>query len=217
MKKNAKKNRQAPAYIKSSIGSATISRWPSIRMEPPSVGQGGMTLIELMAVLAVAVILMGVAVPAIGDFIRNSRMITQTNEFVADVAFARSEAIKRGADVIICKSADPVASPPSCNTTGDNWSTGWIIFVDNQPANSAFDAGEEVVRIHSALLGDNTLFAAADVANRIVYTRNGLSSLTTASSFALCDQRGAARGRSITLEVTGRATIGRNPGACDPT
>jgi type IV fimbrial biogenesis protein FimT len=179
--------------------------------------QLGVTLVELMAVLAVAVILMGIAVPAIGDFIRNSRMVTQTNEFVADLALARSEAIKRAANVVVCKSSNPTTSPPSCNTTGDNWSSGWIVFVDNETVNNALDADEEVLRTRVALEGNNTLFAAAGVANLITYGRAGLSSLTAAASFALCDQRGAVRGRSITIEVTGRPNIRRNPDSCDPT
>lgn len=214
MKKNANANRQASLYSRDSSHRAALDRRPSVSVKSPPVGQGGMTLIELMAVLAVAIILIGVAVPAIGDFIRNSRMITQTNEFVADLAYARSLAITRASNVVVCKSANPLASPPSCNTTGDDWSSGWIIFIDN--GNGVLDAGEEVARTHSALLGNNTLLASAGVANGITYTRNGLSNLTAVSGFALCDPRGPARGRSVTLEVTGRPTIGRNPDACNP-
>lgn len=216
MKKNANANHQGVLQRQEAFRLRAFPARPLIRLERPLVRTRGMTLIELMTVLAVAVILITVAVPGVGEFIRNARMVTQTNEFVADLAYARSEAIKRAKEVIICKSTNPTDPSPSCNTNGDDWSSGWIIFVDNQPANNAFDAGEEVVRTHSALLGNNTLFAAAAVANQVTYMRNGLSTLTAVSGFALCDQRGTARGRFVALEVTGRATIGRNPDACNP-
>ncbi len=218
MKNNANVNHRAGLYQRNSRPPAGAAGRPLIGVERSLVRARGMTLIELMAVLAVAVILVTVAVPGIGEFIRNARMVTQTNEFVADLAFARSEAIKRSGTVVICKSTNPTASTPSCNTTGENWSTGWVIFVDDQTPNNGVDAGEEVLRVHAALESDSMLFASAGTANFVAYTRMGLSSLASVSSFALCDQRGAARGRLITLEVTGRPTIGRDLSVlgCDP-
>lgn len=62
----------------------------------------GFTLIELMVVLAVMGIIAGIAFPSLRDMIVNSRITTQTNEFIAALNFARSEAIKRGADVMVC-------------------------------------------------------------------------------------------------------------------
>ena len=216
MKKSTNTGYEAIPYTGCTHHPALAGWQPLIRREPPFIGIAGVTLIELMAVLAVAVILVSIAVPAIGDFIRNGRMITQTNQFVGDIAFARSEAIKRAANVVICKSSNPTASPPSCNAAGDDWSSGWIIFVDDQTINNALDVGEDIVRFHEALPDGLTLFAAAGVANRVTYTRDGRSDLTAVSSFVLCDQRGTTRGRSITLAVTGRPTIDRNPSGCNP-
>lgn len=216
MKKSTNAGYEATTRTERTRHPALAGWQPLVRGNLPLIGIAGVTLVELMAVLAVAVILVGIAVPAIGDFIRNGRMVTQTNQFVGDLAFARSEAIKRGANVVICKSSDPIASPPSCNTAGDDWSSGWIIFVDDQTINGTLDVDEDIVRTHEALPDGLTLFAAAGVANRVTYTRAGGSDLTAVSSFVLCDQRGAARGRSITLEVTGRPTIGRNPSGCNP-
>lgn len=56
----------------------------------------GFTLLELMVTIAVVAILATVGVPGFRDLIQNNRVTTQTNEIVNALAFARTEAIKRG-------------------------------------------------------------------------------------------------------------------------
>src|SRR4030066_1839600 len=85
----------------------------------------GFTLIELVVAMAVAAILVVVAVPNLRSFIQNGRLITQTNDRVGDLGLARSEAIKRRANVGICQSTDGI----TC-AGGGNWRDGRAIFVD---------------------------------------------------------------------------------------
>ncbi len=59
----------------------------------------GFTLIELMVTLSVMAILATLAAPSFTSLIQNSRTTTQTNELVAALNLARSEAVKRGVDV----------------------------------------------------------------------------------------------------------------------
>ena len=56
----------------------------------------GFTLLELMVTVAVAAILTTVAVPGFRDLVQNNRVTSQTNELVAALTMARTEAIKRG-------------------------------------------------------------------------------------------------------------------------
>ncbi len=201
--------------------------WPSIRDGRASCSPiracGGVTLVELMMVLTVVVILVGIAIPAVGNFVRNSRLTTQANDFVADLAYARSEAIKRGANVVVCKSIDTTtASPPSCSAGGDAWATGRLIFAENiATTNGALDAGEEILRIRIPLEGSNTLNGGANVAANIVFTRTGLTTLGDPAnpgdnSFALCNGSDTASGRAIDIAVTGRPTLRKNPQSCNP-
>jgi type IV fimbrial biogenesis protein FimT len=226
MKHNANKDRPGDAANCAVSSVAINAHAPLVDTNRPLVvAQAGLTLIELMAVLVVAAILLGVAIPAIGDFIRNSRMITQANELVADLALARSEAVKRATTITVCKSADPTAASPTCETAGANWAIGRVVFIDkSSPANDQVDSDDVVLRVREALSGNGSLNSGTNVRNRVVFTRLGLTTLGVPADSAnpvenrlvLCDERGPSYGRSITIEVTGRATVARNPASCAP-
>ena len=107
-------------------------------MRSKEARQRGFTLIELMVVVAVAAVILGLAVPSFAEFIARSRVISATNDLMAFVNYGRSEAIKRGQRVVICKSDDGA----SC---GGTWGDGAILFVDADSDSSA-DSGEAVLR-----------------------------------------------------------------------
>ena len=56
--------------------------------------QNGFTLVELMVTVAVLAILSTIAYPSFQSTIRSNRVATTTNELIASLALARSEAIK---------------------------------------------------------------------------------------------------------------------------
>src|SRR5690349_19794717 len=74
---------------------------------------GGFTLLEAIIVFAIIGILAAEGVPAMGRMIKDQRVRNATQDFYASLAFARSESIKRGTDVII----NPA--------TSTNWGAGW--------------------------------------------------------------------------------------------
>lgn len=55
----------------------------------------GITLVELMVTIAVLAIALTLAVPSLTDLIRSNRVTSQTNEFVALLHLARTDAIRR--------------------------------------------------------------------------------------------------------------------------
>lgn len=85
----------------------------------------GFTLIELVITIALLGILVAWAVPNIRTFIKNARIVSVTNELVADIGLARQEAQRRGRTVQICASND------GTTCSGTDWLDGWII---NAPA-----------------------------------------------------------------------------------
>ncbi|MBZ4192818.1 MAG: Tfp pilus assembly protein FimT/FimU [Candidatus Contendobacter sp.] len=168
----------------------------------------GFTLIELIITLAIAAIVMTIGVPAFQDMIRNNRMIAQTNDFISALSFTRSEAIKRGRPVVLCKSSGGAA----CATTGP-WDQGWMIFVDTNN-NAAVDAGEEILRIHDALSGGNTLVGNSNVVTYISYSSDGVSRLKNGGTFqsgtltfGLCNS--SHQQNTIVINETGRARIAK--------
>jgi len=82
----------------------------------------GFTLVELMITITILAILLAVAVPSFNSTIRQNQIISESNNLLSSIMYARSEASKRGSNVSICSSSNG----SSCANSTD-WSTGWII------------------------------------------------------------------------------------------
>lgn len=160
----------------------------------------GFTLIELIVTLVIAGVLLALAAPNFSGFVKNNRLAGQANDFMADVVFARSEAIKRGANVTICRSSKPYSA---CNTGAGTWDQGWVVV----------DGAGGVLRAHEELSANNTMTASAAVADNIVYNRSGLMTPAPAvvETINICD---GAKGRLIEIAITGRAQISKTPPGC---
>jgi len=176
--------------------------------------QSGFTLLELMVVLAIAGVLFAVGIPAMGNFIRNSRITSAANDVMAALHFARSEAVKRRQPVTLCTSTSAVtdANPTCANSP---FLTGWIAFVDLNQSGQR-DAGELVLLQHEPM---NTQITARSSVTpfQVTYLLNGFALNPNAAQLVLCDERGnvpaagelsAARG--ILVSVTGRAGVTRD-------
>jgi len=94
--------------------------------------QQGFTLWELLMTLLVAGILLGIGVPNIMEFQRNSAMTAAANDLVTGVLMARTEAVKRQAPVTLCLSDNPTDANPTClpNGVADSATRGFIVWVD---------------------------------------------------------------------------------------
>ncbi len=128
----------------------------------------GFSLVELLLAFGIAAILMTLAAPSFNSFIDSQKLQTATLEFYAGVNLARAEAIKRGAQVTMVA------------VDGNNWKSGWTIFVDDN-GNLKADATEQIIFTHDAL---STKFNVSSVftdtsSAYISYTGNGRSRTKT--------------------------------------
>lgn len=181
----------------------------------------GFTLVELLIVIVVAAVVLAIGAPQFSEFRRNTRLSGVSNDLLAALQQARTEAIKRQRPVALCGSADPAADEPVCSAGAVS---GWIVFedVDGDCQRAAGEA--PVIRREGPI--DDALRTAAD----------GICAGFAPTGFALdlpdgvetgrmliCDERGtglqtgttqsAARGIAITR--TGRASITRDPDTLD--
>lgn len=170
-------------------------------------------MIELMVGIAVLGVLLAVGVPSFQSFIAASRITTTNNDFVSALALARSEAIRRGNRITVCKSANGAA----CVTAG-NWAQGWIVFVDitRAPPNAALEVadGEVVVSRSQAAPADLSIVGDAALANFISFSPDGtvrdMSGAPQQGRIRVCSNSSSLgnerRARDITLASTGRLT-----------
>lgn len=86
-------------------------------------GSKGFTLVELMMTLVVMAILLVVGVPAFRDVVRRHRVTSAGNALLADIAYARSEAILGGAVASICASSK---DRKKCDPT-NIYERGWLV------------------------------------------------------------------------------------------
>jgi len=162
--------------------------------------QSGFTLIELMVTIVVLVVLISIAAPSYRRLVVDTRMSTQTNEFLTALQFTRSEAVKRNGTVTMCKSADGAA----CTTSG-TWAQGWIVFVDDDGNGVVADVAD-VLRVHAALTDGSTLVGAGGVANFVTYRPDGQANQS--GQFDLCSNDSSYPGRDIVLALgTGAASV----------
>lgn len=170
----------------------------------------GFTLIELLVTLAVAVIVLMVAVPNFRAFVQQNRLATTTNTIVTALNLTRSEAVRRGARVTLCKSADG----QTCTSSG-NWDQGWIVFSD--PDSNGEVGGASIIRMHAGLHADQTLTGSSDVAGYISYAASGQSRMLNdsfqAGTLTLCERGGI--GRSIILSAGGRVRTEEGDASCN--
>lgn len=119
--------------------------------------QAGFTLIELMIVVIIAFLLMIIGVPSFLQTIRDNSMRADLQKLWSSASLARSEAIKRNSNVLVC----PLNSAQDNCVETSVWTGGWVVFVDrndNATIDGNIDAARDCEHIFGAdLTGDCVL------------------------------------------------------------
>ncbi len=181
--------------------------------------QSGFTLIELMATLIIAGTLYAIAGPSLTEVISQKRSVATTNELLAALHVARSEAIKLNKRVTICESSNG----SSCSNTG-KWEDGWIVFVDSLGAASASTGSacadtisNCLLRVHGEIDDDDLTIRGFDqdsnAVNAFTFTSRGLPKNNAGNGqsgvFAICskENNGDDFFRVVALSFSGRVRV----------
>ncbi len=142
--------------------------------------QHGFTLVELLTVITLMAIVLGIGIPSFRSFILGQRVKTAAFAFVSSATEARSEAIKRNADV-------------SLLAASGGWSKGWTI-VSGSTVLSHQDAYDGVVFTPSA-----------SMTTQLVYQSSGRlpSGLTPPIQVQIGDENSSNHTRCISFDLSG--------------
>tara|TARA_B100001540_G_C15673825_1_gene581436 strand:- start:335 stop:928 length:594 start_codon:yes stop_codon:yes gene_type:complete len=162
----------------------------------------GLTLIELMAVLAIMTALLTMGIPLFQATVKNNRLQAETLALRAILTNARTEALARRMPVTVCESADG----ESCATDAATWSTGYIAFAD-QDNDRVVDDSEDVFLVRSVDAPGITLaFDGSGSDSHLRFSPRG-DSLNFSGTFILCDNRGDREARGLLLANSGAVTV----------
>lgn len=171
----------------------------------PAAG-AGFTLYELLMTLALVAVIVTLGLPSFGSLVASSRIRAETSALFDAVYLARKDSIVRRRAVTICPSLDGL----SCDSHNE-WSTGWIRFVNIDRDDPPFrDANEPVLRHHTVEPG--TLI----VANRRGFTLRSTELRATNGTLIICDARERAEARAVIVSYTGRPRVAWRDSAGEP-
>lgn len=103
----------------------------------------GFTALELLVTIAILGILTALAAPSFVPLMERWRTQQVAEQLRSTIYFARSEAIKRGGNVVLQKL--PNAGDCSFASGNDEWGCGWFVCVDSN-SNGSCAASEEVLQ-----------------------------------------------------------------------
>ncbi|NDP48692.1 MAG: prepilin-type N-terminal cleavage/methylation domain-containing protein [Sulfuriferula multivorans] len=167
----------------------------------------GFTLVELLVVLTIGSILLSIAIPGYAFLLSGSRLTTVTNDLVSALHLARSEAIKRGTRVTICKTGSPMAVPPSCDGAA-NWQDGWLVFVDGG-VRGVIDSGDTVLWSKDRA-SEATTITASNFTLFVSYLPSGVSQGPNGLANGFLRVCVEHKRRDIIINSTGRLRLSPN-------
>lgn len=166
----------------------------------------GFTLLEMMISLSIAAILGSLAVPGFSSLLLDNSRTTAVNSFVHALYLARSESIKRGSVVSICKTSDG----QTC-ANGAAWNGGWMVFAnDDRDDLPVRDPDEAVLHVYEGWS------AGSITSNRAAYSFRPYTQSVVNGTLVFCDHRGSAFARAIIISHTGRPRISRKDASNKP-
>jgi type IV fimbrial biogenesis protein FimT len=163
--------------------------------------ENGFSLLELIVTLGIASILLSVGMPSFRSVIMDSRLVRDTNQFVASINLARSSAVRFQRNATVCASANFNVAVPGCSGSSD-WSQGWIVWVDKD-RDGATDANE-IVAVQGPV-NNMTTFSATNAA-LFSYDARGFGR-SPADELMMCDDRSGETGRRIRVNAVGRTHV----------
>ena len=170
----------------------------------------GLTLVELMMVLAMMAVVTSLAAPSFRSLWVKRSVLLAAEALLSDFRYARSEALKRVRPVLVCQSSDGT----SCTRDGAAWAQGWIVFVDSNgnaqvDGDNAEGPAEDLLRVQSTLPTLASIVSNVSTGHSIIYQAAG--SAKSAAQTIIFTPAGTELPdsiRALCISLQGRARVG---------
>ena len=159
-------------------------RSPSFPSRSSLRRQSGVTLIEIMVVMAIMGILLGIALPALRDMINTEKVRSATNDLYVSLMFARSEAMKRNANVVV--------APVTAGTS--SWAEGWTVAPASTPGTPS--------RVQDAIPAVSITATAASITYRGSGRQMGTPCFLVTHANDV-----KVQARAVTIDISGRPAV----------
>jgi len=146
-------------------------------------GSGGFTIIELMVVVAILAIMASLAAPSMTRLIGQQRLKSAATDLHLAMVKARSEAIKRNANV-------------SVSPTGGSWENGWSI---PDPDNSTAPG--------LSVRGPTSSVVVTTTATQVVFAGSGRTTTATAGASFVFTSAAANASKCLAIDPSGRPYV----------
>lgn len=178
------------------------------RRDPPR--QAGLTLIEVVIALAILTLVAALAIPAWRHWIARQELANRAQALSTALVRTRTEAIRRGHRVNLCKSVDAA----TCAEDGD-WTRGWIVHGDYRAEGGPND-GEPPIAHDPPVVAPITIDGNEPVDDYVSFTPLGeprrLSGALQMGTFTVC--RPGHEALQVVLAATGRVRTVRTRRTC---
>lgn len=168
------------------------------------------TLIESVAGLAIVAVLGALAAPLFRDWIAAYQLANHARHIAETMAIARTEAVRRGHRVGLCKSTNR----RQCDD-GAVWDAGFVVFVDPNRSGHV-DADATVIGIGSPAPPGITIHANRPLEDYVSYTSLGnarmLSGALQMGTFTVC--RSGFKALNVVLANSGRVRVEKTSERC---
>ena len=158
---------------------------------------GAYSLYELIMTLGLFAAVVTLGVPSFGAIVANHRVRVEVDHLFHAIHHARKESVVRRRVMTIC----PTRDGSTCGA-GEDWSAGWMMFVNIDRDYPAFRDDDEPVVKWIQVQPTNRV-----VANRRSFSLRSTELRATNGTLVFCDRAGRARPRALVISYTGRPRV----------
>lgn len=169
-----------------------------------NVKQQGLTIVELLIILAVIAIVVMISVPGSTVVLEHYRLKAASADLASSMNLAKQEAMLRNSTVKVC----PSSNGRFCRSDGD-WNHGWLVFSDGNGDGTVQEI--EFIDSFSAPSQRVKIVATGAVKNAASFTLAGLvpSSEAQEGAFHVCHEGLDSRAKVVQIDTDGWVQVSR--------